>query len=144
MFRNPPGDDIGALLRAARIIAIVGLSADRTRPSHGVGRALQRFGYRVIPVTPAAESVLGEPAVASLDQLPEVLGREERVDIVNVFRRPRFVAAIVADCIRLRPPALWLQEGVIDAAAAQRAAAAGIFTVMDLCIYQARSTLRES
>lgn len=144
MFRNPPGDDIGALLRAARIIAIVGLSPDRTRPSHGVARALQRFGYRVIPVTPAAESVLGEPAVASLDQLPEVFGRDERVDIVNVFRRPLFVAAIVADCIRLRLPALWLQEGVIDAAAAQRAAAAGIFTVMDLCIYKARATLRES
>lgn len=144
MFRNPSGDDIAALLRTARIIAIVGLSPDRTRPSHGVARALQRFGYRVIPVTPAAESVLGEPAVASLEQLPEVLGRDERVDIVNVFRRPLFVAAIVADCIRLRLPALWLQQGVIDAVAAQRATAAGIFTVMDLCIYKARSALRES
>lgn len=143
MFSNPAEEDIGALLRAARVIAIVGLSPDRTRPSHGVARALQRFGYRVIPVTPAAETVLGEPAVASLDQLPEVLGRDERIDIVDVFRRPVFVAQIVADCIRLRLPALWLQEGVIDTGAAQRATAAGVFTVMDRCIYKARAALRE-
>ncbi|MBV8784061.1 MAG: CoA-binding protein [Gammaproteobacteria bacterium] len=142
MFSNPPAAQIGALLRSARIIAVVGLSPDTTRPSHGVARALQRFGYRVIPVNPAVESVLGEPAVAGLAQLPEVLGPDERVDIVDVFRRPEHVAGVVAECIRLQLPALWLQEGVVDAQAAARAAAAGIFTVMDRCIFKDRAALR--
>jgi predicted CoA-binding protein len=142
MFVNPPADEIAQLLRTAHTIAVVGLSADRTRPSHGVARALQRFGYRIIPVTPAAQIILGEPAVASLDQLPEVLGRGERVDIVDVFRRPEHLAGIVADCIRLKLPALWLQEGVVDQAAAERAVQAGIFTVMDRCLFKVRATLR--
>ncbi len=142
MFVNPPADQIAKLLRAAHTIAIVGLSADRTRPSHGVARALQRFGYRIIPVNPSAESILGEPAVATLDQLPEVLGAEERVDIVDVFRRPEHVAGIVTDCICLKVPALWLQEGVIDQAAAERAVQAGIFTVMDRCLFKERAALR--
>jgi len=142
MFVNPPADEIAQLLRAAHTIAVVGLSADRTRPSHGVARALQRFGYRILPVTPAAETILGEPAVPSLDQLPEVLGRDERVDIVDVFRRPEHVAGIVTDCIRLKLPALWLQEGVIEQAAAERAVQAGIFTVMDRCLFKVRAALR--
>ena len=142
MFVNPPAEQIAALLRAARTIAMVGLSADRTRPSHGVARALQRFGYRIIPVTPNAESILGEPAVATLDQLPDALGRDERVDIVDVFRRPEHVAGIVSDCIRLKLPALWLQEGVVDQEAAERAVRAGIFTVMDRCLFKERAALR--
>ena len=142
MFTNPTAAEIARLLRSARIIAVVGLSPDRTRPSHGVARALQRFGYRIIPVNPGAESILGEPAVASLELLPEVLGPDERVDIVDVFRRPVHVAGIVEECIRLKLPALWLQEGVVDAAAAARAVQAGIFTVMDRCIFKERSALR--
>jgi predicted CoA-binding protein len=142
VFANPRADEIAKLLRAAHTIAVVGLSADHTRPSHGVARAMQRFGYRIIPVTPSAESILGEPAVASLEQLPEVLGGDERVDIVDVFRRPEHVAGIVSDCIRLRLPALWLQEGVLDQAAAQHAVQAGIFTVMDRCIFKERAALR--
>jgi uncharacterized protein len=142
VFVNPKPEEIARLLRAARTIAVVGLSADRTRPSHGVARALQRFGYRIIPVNPAVESILGEPAVASLEQLPEVLGRDERVDIVDVFRRPEHVAGIVAECIRLKLPALWLQEGVTDQVAAARAVQAGIFTVMDRCIFKDRGALR--
>jgi predicted CoA-binding protein len=142
MFVNPPPEKIAELLRGAQVIAVVGLSADRTRPSHGVARALQRFGYRIIPVTPAAESILGEPAIATLDQLPEVLGPDEHVDIVDVFRRPEHVAGIVADCIRLKLPALWLQEGVVDEAAAERAVQAGIFTVMDRCLFKERAALK--
>jgi uncharacterized protein len=142
MFANPPAERIDALLRRARVIAVVGLSADRTRPSHGVARALQRFGYRIIPVTPNAETILGETAVASLDQVSEVLGPGERVDIVDVFRRPEHVAGIVADCIRLGMPALWLQDGVVDPQAAERAVAAGIFTVMDRCLFRDRAALR--
>lgn len=106
-----------------------------------MARALQRFGYRIIPVTPNAESILGEPAVPSLEQLAEVLSDGERVDIVDVFRRPAHVAGIVADCIRLKLPALWLQDRVIDEAAAARARAAGVFTVMDRCLYRDRAAL---
>ena len=142
MFVNPPPEKIAELLRSAQVIAVVGLSADRTRPSHGVARALQRFGYRIIPVTPSAETILGEAAVPALEQLPEVLAPGERVDIVDVFRRPEHVAGIVADCIRLKLPALWLQEGVIDQAAAERAVRAGIFTVMDRCLFKDRAALR--
>ena len=142
MFVNPHAQHIARLLRAARIIAIVGLSPDRTRPSHGVAKALQRFGYRIVPVNPFAESILGEPAVASLAQVAEVLGPDERIDIVDVFRRPQHVPGIVADCIRLELPALWLQEGVVDEAAAVRAVRAGILTVMDRCLFKERAALR--
>jgi uncharacterized protein len=142
VFSNPPSQEIAALLRRTQTIAVVGLSADRTRPSHGVARAMQRFGYRIIPVTPMAESILGEAAVDALDQVADVLGPGERIDIVDVFRRPEHVPGIVAACIRLRMPALWLQEGVIDATAAERAAYAGIFTVMDRCIFKDRAALR--
>ena len=142
MFVNPAAEEIAGLVRSAHTIAVVGLSADRTRPSHGVARALQRFGYRIIPVNPYAESILGEPAVGSLDQLSDALGAGERVDIVDVFRRPQYVAGIVEDCIRLQLPALWLQEGVVDGEAAERAVRAGIFTVMDRCLFKTRAALR--
>src|SRR2546423_12604803 len=88
MFVNPPAEQIARLLRAAHTIAVVGLSADRTRPSHGVARALQRFGYRVIPVTPVAQSILGEPAVPSLDRLPQVLGSGARAALGDGVRPP--------------------------------------------------------
>ena len=143
MFVNPKAEEVAKLLRAARTIAVVGLSPDRTRPSHGVAKALQRFGYRIIPVNPFAESILGEPAVPSLDQLPEVLASDERVDIVVVFRRPEHIAGIVEACIRLQLPALWLQEGVVDESAAARAVQAGIFTVMDRCLFRERAALRD-
>jgi predicted CoA-binding protein len=142
VFANPSTGQIAGLLRSARTIAVVGLSADQTRPSYGVARALQRFGYRIIPVTPTADVILGEHAVPDLAQLSDVLGPNERVDIVDVFRRPEHVGAIVDECIRLRLPALWLQDGVIDAQAAERARSAGIFTVMDRCLFRDRSSLR--
>jgi len=142
MFVNPHAQHIARLLRAARIIAIVGLSPDRTRPSHGVAKASQRFGYRIVPVNPFAESILGEPAVASLAQVAEVLGPDERIDIVDVFRRREHVAGVVDECIRLTLPALWLQEGVVDEAAATRAVQAGILTVMDRCLFKERAALR--
>ena len=142
MFANPPLEQIEQLLRSARIIAVVGLSADPSRPSHRVARAMQGFGYRIIPVSPVQPRILGEEAVATLAELPRVLQAGERVDIVDVFRKPEFVAGIVEECIRLKMPALWLQEGVIDPAAAERAVAAGMFTVMDRCIYKVRAALR--
>lgn len=141
MFRNPERPAIEALLRRARTVAVVGLSADPSRPSHGVAAALQRWGYRIIPVTPSAPEVLGARSVPDLDHLGAVLGPGEQVDIVDVFRRPEHVAGIVDDCIRLGLPALWLQDGVVDAAAAERAAAAGILTVMDRCIFRDRAAM---
>lgn len=142
MFTNPPTAKITELLRRARTIAVVGLSANPARPSHDVAQSLQGFGYRIIPVTPAGGSILGEPSVPDLDHLQQALGPGERVDIVDVFRRPEHVAAIVADCIRLGLPALWLQDGVIDNEAAARAQRAGIFTVMDRCLFRDRASLR--
>jgi predicted CoA-binding protein len=141
-FQNPSPAEIEALLRGARTIAVVGLSADPSRPSHGVAAAMQRFGYRVIPVTPGAPEVLGSRSVPDLDHLGDVLAPGEKVDIVDVFRRPEHVAAIVDDCIRLQLPALWLQDGVVDAAAADRARAAGLRVVMDRCIFRDRAALR--
>ncbi|MEZ5458363.1 MAG: CoA-binding protein [Steroidobacteraceae bacterium] len=141
MFHNPDAETIATLLQRARVIAIVGLSADVSRPSHGVARGLQRFGYRIIPVTPSADTVLGERAVPDLDQLGRVLAPGEQVDIVDVFRRPEHVAGIVDDCIRLRLPALWLQDGVIDEAAAVRARDAGVLTIMDRCLWRDRAAL---
>jgi predicted CoA-binding protein len=141
VFKNPLPDQIAELLRSARIIAVVGLSADSSRPSHRVARQLQGFGYRIIPVTPMADSILGEKAVADLDHLPDVLKAGEKVDVVDVFRRPEHVAAIVDDCIRLGMPALWLQDGVIDDASAEKAVRAGIFAVMDRCIFRDRAAL---
>ena len=145
MFTNPPTEKITGLLRSARIIAVVGLSADPSRPSNRVARQLQGFGYRIIPVNPtvgdAGGSILGESAITDLDHLLDVLKPGERVDVVDVFRRPEHVAAIVDDCIRLGIPALWLQDGVIDEDAAEKAARAGIFTVMDRCMFRDRAAL---
>lgn len=141
MFRNPDRAAIEALLRRAKTIAVVGLSADPSRPSHRVAQSLQGFGYRIIPVTPSEATILGERAVPDLDHLPDVLGPGGKPDIVDVFRRPQHVAAIVDDCIRLGMPALWLQDGVIDEAAAAKAQAAGIFTVMDRCLFRDRASL---
>jgi uncharacterized protein len=141
VFKNPSAEKIRELLSSARNIAIVGLSANPARPSHSVARQLQRFGYRIIPVTPSAPSILGEQAVPDLDHLSDVLKPGEQVDVVDVFRRPEHVAGIVDDCIRLRIPVLWLQDGVIDEASAERAVRAGIFTVMDRCLFRDRAAL---
>lgn len=140
-FQNPTDADIRSLLAAAKNIAVVGLSERSHRPSHGVARALQRFGYRVIPVNPGIEEVLGERA---WPDLRAVHAADIPIDIVDVFRAPAHVGPIVSDCIELGLPALWLQEGVIAAPEAERAVAAGITTVMDRCIYKEYVRLMES
>lgn len=129
-FRNPSPEAIRALLRRVRTVAVVGLSPNARRPSHGVARALQQFGYRVIPVRPAVREVLGEKAYASLSDVAEPY------DLVDVFRNSAHVPALVDECIALGVKALWLQDGVVDEAAAQRAVAAGMMVVMDRCIYR--------
>lgn len=133
-FANPAPAVIQALLRQASTIAVVGLSDNPQRPSHEVASRLLDHGYRIIPVTPTLERWQGIQAVPTLERLPEVLAPGERVDIVDVFRQPQHVAGIVDDCIRLGLPALWLQLGVVDPVAAQRAVAAGMTVVMDKCL----------
>ncbi|MBK7540621.1 MAG: CoA-binding protein [Candidatus Competibacteraceae bacterium] len=129
-FANPSQDEIRALLKRIKTIAVVGLSASPGRASHGVARALQGFGYRIIPVNPTLAEVLGEKAYPNLRELPEP------VDLVDVFRESSHVAGIVEECIALKLPALWLQDGVVDEAAARRARDAGLTVIMDRCIYR--------
>ena len=121
-------DEIGELLKRTKTIAVVGLSDSPLRPSYGVSAYMQSHGYRIIPVNPSIKGALGEKAVASLADV------EEKIDMVDVFRRPEYVSDIVDEAIRLKVPAIWLQEGVIDEAAAAKAREAGIFVVMDKCI----------
>lgn len=129
-FDNPSTDTIVKLLRQVQRIAVVGLSPKANRPSHKVASALQQFGYHIVPVRPAVESVLGEPAYPDLYAVPG------QIDLVDVFRAPEHVEPIVDACIARKIPALWLQDGVINEAAATRARANGITVVMDRCIYR--------
>jgi len=138
MFDNPPISEIEALLRRAKVIAVLGLSDTPGKPSHHVAGELQKFGYRIVPVNPTAGEILGERAWPDLESAMQNAGP---VDVVDVFRKPAAVAAIVDDAIRLGVKALWLQEGVVDAAAAQRARDAGVFTVMDRCMFKERRKL---
>jgi hypothetical protein len=124
----PDPESIRKLLQTARVIAVVGLSSKRTRPSYGVSQYMQRAGYRIIPVNPNEASVLGERAYPSLEAVPE------KIDIVNIFRRPEFVPPIVESAIRAGARAVWMQEGVIHEDAAATARAAGLTVVMDRCI----------
>jgi len=123
-------DEIAEMLSRAKTIAVVGLSSKRYRPSFGVSQYMQRAGYRIIPVNPNEKEVLGERAYASLEDIP----REIKIDIVDIFRRSDEVAPIVESAIRTGARAIWMQEGVIDEAAAERARAAGLAVAMDLCI----------
>ena len=120
--------DIIKMLRAAKTIAVVGLSSKRLRPSNGVAAYMQQQGYRIIPVNPLETEVLGEKAFASLGEVPG------KIDIVDVFRQSDAVPGIVEEAIAVGAPYLWLQEGVIHEAAAARARAAGLKVVMDRCI----------
>jgi len=137
MFDNPPKSEIDAFLGRIRTIAILGLSETPGRPSHNVAKALKNFGYRIVPVNPSATEILGERAWPDLESAMKGAGP---IDVVDVFRRPEHVAGIVDECIRLKAPALWLQDGVIDEAAARKARDAGIFTVMDRCMFRDRAT----
>ena len=114
-----------ALLSGAKTIAVVGLSPNPDRPSHRIARRLQQWGYRVVPVRPAVEEVLGEKAYARLADVPV------KIDLVDVFRAADQVDPVVDECIALKLPALWIQEGIVNEPAAARALAAGIKVVMD-------------
>jgi uncharacterized protein len=119
---------IADALKQPKNIAVVGLSNSPLRPSHGVAAYMQTHGYRIIPVNPAIDSALGEKAYKSLAEVPE------KIDIVDIFRRSEFVPEVVDEAIKLRVPVIWMQEGVVHEAAAEKARKAGIFVVMDRCI----------
>jgi predicted CoA-binding protein len=126
---------IPELLRSARTIAVVGLSAKQTRASYGVSRYLQHRGYRIIPVNPLETEVLGEKAYARLEDVPEP------IDIVDIFRRSEYVPDIVDSAIRVGARAVWMQEGVVNDEAAETARKAGLTVVMDRCILKEHSKL---
>jgi predicted CoA-binding protein len=130
MFTNPSSDEIRELLRTVKTIAVVGYSPKPDRPSHRIARALQGFGYQVIPVRPLLTEALGEKAYGRLTELPQA------PDLVDVFRASDAVDEIVDDCIAIGAKRLWLQDGVINEAAAERARAAGITVIMDRCIWR--------
>lgn len=125
---NPDQDGIRDILTNARTVAVVGLSPDPSRDSHRVAAYLQEHGYRVIPVNPKEQSILGQKAYPDLASIPEP------VDVVDVFRASEHVPPIAEAAVRLGAKALWLQKGVRHDEAACRAAEAGLAVVQDLCI----------
>ncbi len=129
-FQNPDDAELRALLKKIRTIAVLGLSPKPDRPSYCVAKAMQGFGYTIIPVRPATAEILGQKAYATLRDVPD------SVDLVDVFRAAEHLDAIVDECIALQLPAIWIQEGLINEAAAERARAAGMTVVMDRCIYK--------
>ena len=116
------------LLTEAKTIAVVGLSGKRLRTSYGVSEYMRSAGYRIIPVNPHETEVFGEKSWPDLDAVPE------HVDVVNIFRRSEFAGPVVDAAIRIGARGVWMQEGVLDEAAAARARAAGLIVVMDHCI----------
>jgi predicted CoA-binding protein len=125
---HPSDQQVKDLLQKAHAIAVVGLSSSRIRASYGVSQYMQSAGYRIIPVNPNEQEVLGEKSYARLEDVPE------KIDVVDVFRRSEFVPEIVEAAIRVGARAIWMQEGVVNETAAQRARDAGLFVVMDACI----------
>lgn len=134
-IQNLPQDEIRQLLASARTIAVVGLSDDPSRASFRVASYLQRQGYRIIPVNPGLQEVLGEKAYPSLRDVPE------KVDIVDIFRRPDAIPGIVDDAIAIGARAVWMQLGLAHNASADKARAAGLLVVMDKCLMVEHNTL---
>jgi predicted CoA-binding protein len=127
---------LGGPEKAPRTLAVIGLSDNPAKPSFYVSEYMQHHGFRIFPINPALETVLGEKSYASLADLPI------KPDVVNVFRLPKFIPAIVDEMIALNLTRLWVQQGIIDLASAARAEAAGIRVVMDHCIMVEHRRLR--
>ena len=129
-FENPSAEERCALLKRVKNIAVVGLSPNPERPSYGVSKAMQGFGYTVIPVHPAAREILGARTYASLSDIPVA------IDLVNVFRRAEHIDEVVDECLRLKLKNLWIQEDIVNEPAALRALQGGMTVVMNRCIYR--------
>jgi predicted CoA-binding protein len=132
---SPEDRELRVLLGEVHTIAVVGLSSKRDRPSNSVAAYLQRHGYRIVPVNPNETEVLGEPAYASLLDIPS----DVRVDVVDVFRRAERTPEIAAEAAAIGAKVLWLQEGIVNADAARIAEEAGMELIMGVCIRQARN-----
>jgi uncharacterized protein len=133
-YNRPMGtkedEAVGALLRTAKVIAMVGLSADKGKPSNGVARYLIGKGFRVIPVNPGQLTILGERSYKSLADVTET------IDVVDIFMRAENVLPVVEEAIKLKPKAVWLQLGIVNDEARAIAARAGVMFVQDKCIKQ--------
>jgi predicted CoA-binding protein len=127
--------NIPEILQQAKTIAVVGLSANRSRPSYGVAEYMQSQGYRIVPVNPKYSSILNERCYATLLDIPPSL----EIDIVNIFRRSDAVLPIVEEAIQIGAKGVWMQEGVIHQAAAEKAKQAGLWVVMDRCLFKDHS-----
>jgi hypothetical protein len=140
LFPNPSPEECCRQLREVRTIAVVGLSPKPDRPSHYVSKAMQQWGFRIVPVHPALDEALGERVYPSLSAIPVPLppGRLDSggggIDLVDVFRAAEHIDAVVDECLRLGIPRLWIQEGIVNMPAAKRARAGGMFVVMDRCL----------
>ncbi|MGB2697528.1 MAG: CoA-binding protein [Candidatus Zixiibacteriota bacterium] len=135
-FKNPSDEKIRELLTQSTTIAVVGLSQNPSRPSYGVANYLKKQNYRIIPVNPTQPEILGEKSYPTLSDIPE------KVDIVDIFRRPEFVAPVVEEAIKIKAKAIWMQSGIVNHQAAQKAKEARLMVVMDKCLAVAHSTLK--
>jgi predicted CoA-binding protein len=138
----PDGVDLGAdpiaeVLKRHHTIGVVGLSSDPGRPSYGVAQYMQSAGYRIIPVNPNEREVLGEKSYVRLEDVPQ------KVEIVNIFRRPEEVSPAVEGAIRIGATVVWMQLGIEHQQAAEKARAAGLVVVMDACIFVEHKRRRE-
>lgn len=129
-------DEIGAILRMTKTVAVVGLSPNPERESHGVASYLQEHGYQIIPVNPRVDQILGERAYPDLLQIPV------EVDVVEIFRKPDAVPAIVEEAIAIGAKVVWMQVGIVHEAAAERARTAGLEVVMNTCMRAAHRRLQ--
>jgi hypothetical protein len=127
-FSNPQPEQICALLKRVKTIAVVGYSPKAARPSHAIAQRMQQLGFRIIPVRPGISEGLGEKAYPDLASVPQA------IDLVNVFRASEYVPKIVDECLRLGLKNIWMQENIWNEDAAARAQAAGMTVIMDRCI----------
>jgi uncharacterized protein len=139
----PDGSDLGAdpvgeILKRYRTIGVVGLSSNPARPSYGVTEYMQAAGYRIIPVNPNEKEVLGEKSYARLDDV------SEKIEIVDIFRRPEEVPPAVEGAIHIGAKVVWMQLGIEDQAAAEKARTAGLVVVMDACIFVEHKRRRDA
>jgi predicted CoA-binding protein len=136
MVENLSREDLRKMLQETRVIAVVGLSDKPYRASHRVAAYMQQQGYRIIPVNPTIKEALGEKAYPSLREVPE------RVDLVDIFRRSESVPPVVEDAIAIGAKVVWMQSGIVNEEAAEKAQTAGLQVVMDRCLMVDHSQLR--
>ena len=134
---SPEERELRSLLGEARVVAVVGISSKPWRPSHEVASYLQEHGYRIVPVNPNEEEVLGERVYASLLDIP----KEVHVDVVDVFRRAEHTPEVARDAVAIGARVLWLQEGIVSDEAARIASDGGLEVIMGVCIMKVRERL---